>query len=257
MTRLHFLDPNPVGLPAVLLLHGLGVNAESWSLQIPALIGAGFRPIAPDVPGFGASRYDGHGWTINRMAVEMVGLVNELDCGPVHVVGLSMGGTIAQQYALDYPDLTQKLVLVSTFAALRPGTLEGWIYFINRFILVNTLGLHAQAKAVALRIFPEPSMAALRELLIETISNADPRAYRKAMTSLGLFNSVKRLGEINAPTLVVMGEKDTTVSPSRQQVLVDGIPNSSRLMIENAGHAAPVDQPDIFNRNLLAFLEKK
>jgi 3-oxoadipate enol-lactonase len=241
----------------VLLLHGLGANAESWSLQFPALSQAGFRPITPDVPGFGASRYDGHGWTIKRMAAEMAGLVEELNCGAVHVVGLSMGGTIAQQFALDRPDLTRKLVLVSTFAALRPGSLEGWIYFINRFLLVNTLGLHAQAKAVALRIFPEPSNASLRDMLIETISTADPRAYRQAMTSLGLFNSVKRLGEIQAPTLVVMGEKDTTVSPSRQQVLVDGIPNSSRLIIANAGHAAPVDQPDIFNRNLLAFLEQK
>jgi 3-oxoadipate enol-lactonase len=257
MTELHYLDPNPGGQPAVLLLHGLGANAESWRLQTPALSQAGFRPIAPDVPGFGASRYDGHGWSIKRMAAEMAGLVEELKCGAVHVVGLSMGGTIAQQFALDHPDLTHKLVLVSTFAALRPESLEGWIYFINRLILVNTLGLRAQAKAVALRIFPEPSNAEFRNLLIETISKADPRAYRKAMTSLGLFNSVKRLGEIQAPTLVVMGEKDTTVSPSRQQVLADGIANSSRLIIVNAGHAAPVDQPEIFNRNLLAFLEQK
>ncbi|MBE3067962.1 MAG: alpha/beta fold hydrolase, partial [Chloroflexi bacterium] len=58
MTKLHYLDPNPAGHPAVLLLHGLGADASSWTLQLPALTGAGFRPIATDIPGFGQSPYD-------------------------------------------------------------------------------------------------------------------------------------------------------------------------------------------------------
>jgi 3-oxoadipate enol-lactonase len=254
MTSLHFLDPNPEGHPAVLLLHGLGVNASSWTLQLPALIAAGFRPIAPDAPGFGASPYDGRGWNIRRMAAEMVGLIQELGSGPAHVVGLSMGGIIAQQFALDTPALTRKLVLVSTFAFLLPDSLNGWLYFLQRFILVNTLGLPAQARTVARRIFPDPDKATLREMLVETVSHADPRAYRGAMTSLGLFNSVKRLGEIKAPTLVVTGEEDTTVSPDRQRLLLNGIPNARQVLIPDAGHAAPVDQSEIFNRELLEFL---
>ena len=254
MTKLHFLDPHPDGLPAVLLLHGLGANAGSWSLQLPALIEAGFRPIATDVPGFGASSYDGKGWTIRRMAAEMVGLIEELGTGPVHVVGLSMGGIIAQQFALDMPALTRKLVLVSTFAILRPDTISGWLYFLQRFILINTLGLPAQARTVAQRVFPSPDNATLRTMLVETIARADPRAYRKAMTSLGLFNSVKRLGEIRIPTLVVTGEDDTTVTPARQQLLVKGIPDARQVIVQNSGHAVPVDQSEIFNRKLLEFL---
>ena len=140
MTALNLLDPNPDGHPAVLLLHGLGANASSWKLQLPALTAAGFRPIAPDVPGFGASSYDGRGWTIHRMAAEMAGLIQELGCGPIHVVGLSMGGIIAQQFALDTPVLTRRLILVSTFAVLLPDSLNGWLYFLQRFFLVNTLG---------------------------------------------------------------------------------------------------------------------
>ena len=66
MTNLHYLDPNPSGSPAVLLLHGLGANGSSWTLQFDALIEAGFRPIAPDAPGFGESPYDGKGWSISR-----------------------------------------------------------------------------------------------------------------------------------------------------------------------------------------------
>jgi pimeloyl-ACP methyl ester carboxylesterase len=253
MTTLHYLDPNPAGHPAVLLLHGLGADATSWILQIPALTGAGFRPIATDTPGFGRSHYDGHGWSIRRMAADMAGLLEELRTGPAHVVGLSMGGTIAQQFALDYPHLTRKLVLVSTFAALRPDRLSGWLYFIQRFILVNTLGLPAQAKVVAQRIFPGPRNGQLREMLVQTISRADPRAYRKAMASLGLFNSVKRLGEIKIPTLVVTGADDTTVTPARQQSLVEAIPAARQVIVPDAGHAVPVDQAERFNRELLAF----
>ena len=254
MTKLHFLDPNPVGHPVVLLLHGLGADANSWILQLPGLTEAGFRPIATDTPGFGQSPYDGRGWSIRRMAADMAGLIEELQTGPAHVVGLSMGGTIAQQFALDYPQLTRRLVLISTFAILRPDTLSGWLYFLQRFILVNTLGLPSQAKLVAQRVFPDPQYGQLREMLVETISRADPRAYRKAMFSLGLFNSVKRLGEINVPTLVVTGADDTTVTTARQRLLVDGIHAARQVIIPNAGHAVPVDQTERFNRELLAFL---
>jgi 3-oxoadipate enol-lactonase len=254
MTSLHFVDPNPSGNPAVLLLHGLGADANSWTLQIPALSGAGFRPIAVDFPGFGQSPYDGGGWSIRRMAVILAGLLGELQTGPVHVVGLSLGGTVAQQFALDMPGLTRKLVLVSTFAILRPDNLSGWWYFLQRFILVNTLGLPAQAKVVAQRIFPDPGHESLRSILVESISHADPRSYRKAMLSLGLFNSVKRLNEIKVPTLVVTGADDTTVIPARQSLLVAGILHAQQVVIPQAGHAVPVDQADRFNQELLKFL---
>ena len=251
---LHFLDPNPDGHPVVLMLHGLGADASSWILQLPALTAAGFRPIATDTPGFGTSPYDGRGWSIRRMAAQMAGLIEELGVGPAHVVGLSMGGIIAQQYALDYPHLTSKLVLVSTFAFLRPDTLSGWLYFLQRFILVHTLGLPAQAKAVARRVFPGPNNEQLQGMLVMAISRADPRAYRKAMTSLGLFNSVKRLGEIKASTLVVTGQEDTTVTPARQQLLVNRIPGARQVLVPDAGHAVPVDQAELFNLELLKFL---
>lgn len=152
MTSLHYLDPNPAGNPVVLLLHGLGADANSWILQIPALSTAGFRPIAVDIPGFGQSPFDGNGWSIRRVAADMADLLEELQSGPAHIVGLSLGGTVAQQFAMDSPLLTRKLVLVSTFAVLRPDNLSGWYYFIQRFILVYTHGLPAQAKVVAQRI---------------------------------------------------------------------------------------------------------
>jgi pimeloyl-ACP methyl ester carboxylesterase len=257
MLPLHTLDPNPTGKPAVLLLHGLGANNASWTLQMPPLVAAGFRPLAPDTPGFGRSAGDSRGWSIRRVAGCMAQLLEDAGSSPAYVVGLSMGGTIAQQLVLDYPHLARKLVLVSTFARLRPETPSGWFYFLQRILLVNTLGLPAQAKFVAGRIFPGPQNEALRELLVASILEADPRVYRKAMLSLGLFNSVKRLGEIRVPTLILTGEKDTTVSPGRQKILADGIRGARQVVISGAGHAVPVDQPELFNRELLSFLQER
>jgi len=251
---LNFLDQYPDGKPGILLLHGLGATGASWMMQLPALGQAGFRPIAPDVPGFGDSVYDGKGWSIPHMATQMADLVRDLNAGPVHVVGLSMGGVIAQQFARDYPFLTRKLILVSSFSVLHPDNLSGWFYFLRRAFTVLVLGLRAQAYVVAERIFPDPEQAALRDMLVTTIASADVRAYRKAMISLGRFDSRKWLKEIRVPTLVVTGVNDSTVLPHRQALLAEGIAGAKQVVIQNAGHAVSIDQPGIFNKTLLDFL---
>jgi pimeloyl-ACP methyl ester carboxylesterase len=255
MTHLHYLDPNPSGPRAVLLLHGLGADSGSWALQLPVLAGAGYRPIAPDVAGFGLSPYDGRGWTIRRVAAQLAQLLEELDCTPAHLVGISMGGVIAQQLTLDFPGLVRRLVLANTFAVLRPADAAGWIYFLRRLLLVHTLGLEAQARFVAARIFPGAEQGALRELLVASIARADPRAYRRAMFSLGTFDSRKRLDRICTPTLIISGAEDTTVGTARQEWLARAIPGARQVVIPGAGHAVTVEQADRFNRELLAFLE--
>jgi 3-oxoadipate enol-lactonase len=254
MTGLSFLDPHPEGSPTVLMLHGLGANSSSWTLQFDPLMAAGMRPLAPDAPGFGRSSYDGRGWSFKRVAAELAGLLNELQTKPVHVVGLSMGGVIAQQFVLDYPQLVRKLVLVSTFSVLRPENLSQWGYFFQRLVMVHTLGLKQQSELVARRVFPGAGQEALRQMAAEQIASADLRAYRAAMRCLGLFNSQKRLKEIKAPTLVITGANDSTVSPVRQKLLVEGIPGARQVIVPNAGHAVAIDQFEAFNRELLGFL---
>jgi 3-oxoadipate enol-lactonase len=255
MTDMHYLDPSPANACPVLLLHGLGATSVSWTMQFPALSEAGFRPLAPDAPGFGESLYDGKGWSIHKTAERMAGLLQELGASPAYVVGLSMGGVIAQQLVHEYPHLVKKLVLVSTFAVLRPVGIQGWLYFIQRFLVVNTLGLGSQAKLVARRIFPDPEHQFLRDMLITIIKQSDPRSYRAAMRSLALFDSRKWLSDINVPTLVVTGTDDTTVDPGRQKILASGIPGAGQVVVPNAGHALPIDQPKIFNQLLLDFLK--
>jgi 3-oxoadipate enol-lactonase len=254
MSILHYFDPHPGGKPAVLLLHGLGATGVSWIPQLPVLTEAGFRPLAIDIPGFGNSIYDGRGWSIKRQAYIIAEWLRTVTPGRVHLVGLSMGGVLAQQITHDFPDLINKLVLISTFSKLRPDSLSGWIYFINRAVKISTRGLASQASVVADRIFPGKDQDDLRNLLIASITSADERAYKAAMLSMGVFNSSKWLCTINQPTLILTGKRDTTISPDRQRILAQKIPNSKHVFITGAGHAVNIDQPDEFNRLLLDFL---
>jgi 3-oxoadipate enol-lactonase len=252
--RLFYLDENPAAPQAVLLLHGLGANGNSWQLQTPALIGAGFRVIAPDTPGFGQSTYPGDGTSILKLTSPIAELLGRLQLGPTHVVGISMGGTQALQLALDWPECVAKLVLVNTFAHLDLSKAISWPYFLLRFILVHTLGLEAQGKAVARRIFPHADQEILRQMLIDQIMQADPHGYRAAMRALARFNVSPRLHEIMSPSLVITGAQDTTVPIRDQDALVHGIANARQVIIPGAGHAVSVDKPEEFNHNLLEFL---
>jgi pimeloyl-ACP methyl ester carboxylesterase len=252
---LHYLEGNPHKIPIVLLLHGLGANASSWQMQIPALLHGGFHVIAPDIPGFGRSTYPGGGTSIAKLTSYLACFLEDIHAFPVHAIGISMGGTLALELALDHPDFVEKLVLVNTFAKLQKGNPTLWPYFLVRFLLVHTLGLPTQARAVAKRIFPHPEQEELRQVLIDQICESDPQGYRAILRALAVFNVQDRLHEIRSPTLVITGNQDTTIPPKNQKSLVDQIPFACQVFIEQAGHAVSVDQPERFNRVILEYLK--
>jgi pimeloyl-ACP methyl ester carboxylesterase len=250
---IHYIDIGPRQGQSVLLLHGLGATGESWGLQFPALQSAGYRAFAPDARGFGRSSYPGR-TSVSDMAADMASLLEGLNALHTHVVGISMGGTIALQLALDYPHLVDKLVLVNTFAQLHPENPGVFLYFLVRFILLHTLGMPTQARAVARRVFPREDQSEMRRMLYEQILQADPRAYRASMRALARFDVHRRLKEIITPTLIITGDQDTTVKPESQRRLAESIPGAAHVIVAGAGHAVIADRPAIFNRLLLDFL---
>jgi 3-oxoadipate enol-lactonase len=254
--RLHYLETGRQAKETILLLHGLGASSASWTLQIPVLEAAGYAILAPDARGFGQSSYPGGNTTIVEMSADFEALLDQLQTGPVDVVGISMGGTHALQLAISRPDLVSKLVLVNTFARLRPSNPGEWFYFAIRFILVHTLGLNVQAQTVAQRIFPRPEQDEFRKAFLEEILQADPRGYRAAMRALAGYNADPYLASIHCPTLVITSSDDTTVNPNLQKKLIEGIPNARQVLINNAGHAVIATQAEKFNQILLAFLQE-
>lgn len=250
---LSYLDLNPQGHSPVLLLHGLGANGSSWLPQFSALLDAGHRVIAPDLRGFGKSSYPGR-TSIADMARDVAELLRVVAGEPVHVAGLSMGGTVALQLALEYPALLRSLTLVNTSARFRPCRLDGWVYYLLRYSLLYLMSQRAQARLVARRTFPLPHQEELRCVFAEQILQANRQGYMAALRAIGCFNVLHRLGEIQTPTLVVTGERDGTVPPAIQRLLSDGIAGARQITIPQGGHAVTADQPDEFNRILLDFL---
>ncbi len=241
----------------MLLLHGLGADGSSWQLQFAALAAAGLRPLAVDIPGFGQSAFAQGRWSIAGVAARLAEHWRQIAPQGGAVCGISMGGAIALQLALDYPALCRRLVLVNTFACLRPRRLDEWVYLLGRLLRANLQGVEAQASMVAWRIFPEAAQEELRRTLIQQIVNANPVVYRQAMRSLGAFDVRKRLRAVNCPVLVISGERDTTVALANQEELAQKIPAARRVVIPNGGHAVLVDQSDLFNRALVDFLTQK
>jgi pimeloyl-ACP methyl ester carboxylesterase len=117
-SRLFFLDENSASPDTVLLLHGLGADSSSWGFQVGPLTSAGLRVIAPDAPGFGKSSGARSVGSIRRLSQFIPRLLDNLKIPTARIAGISMGGTLALQTALDHPERVERLALINTFARL-------------------------------------------------------------------------------------------------------------------------------------------
>lgn len=251
---IHYLDLNSKGYPIVLMLHGLGATGESWQFQYPALIASGFRVIGPDFRGVGKSTYPGGKNNVRKNSDDMAELLQLLKISSVHVVGISMGGTVSLQLVLDHPSLVQSLILVNTFATLRPKRISYWLFYAVRLAMIQLLGLPIQARYMMNRLLPLAEHETLREELYSQIIQSNPQGYRSMMKSFVHFDVTENLNTINVPTLVIIGENDSVVPPEIQHELAGKIPNARLAIIPNAGHAVIGEKPVEFNRIICNFL---
>jgi len=252
---MNVFDPNPVGYPVALFVHGLGADGSAWYYQTEALKDAGLRPIAVDLPGFGKSPNYLYHWTIENVRDACLARMQQLGIKKYAVIGHSLGGAIALSMAVQYPRTIEKLCLINSFAHLRPTKLDDWIYLLRRFVCAMTLSPKAQAELVANRIFPEASQADLRGMVVQKIIQTDTRAYKNAMKSIALFDMRRELSRISIPCLVITSEHDNTVSKTIQQQMTRKIPTARQEIIPRGGHAVIIEQPESVNQKILNFLK--
>ncbi|HHS97895.1 MAG TPA: alpha/beta fold hydrolase [Chloroflexi bacterium] len=250
--RMHYLLEGDG--PAVLLLHGLGSRGEDWMPQIVALAGAGYTALAPDLRGHGKTDKPPGPYTIHQMADDVNGLLERLVVERAAVVGLSLGGLVAQSLAVRHPARVRALVLVNTFARLRLARRRGWSLFLRRGWSMVAGGMKKQAETVARELFPRPEQEGLRRIAARRLAENDPAAYQATVWAVLRFDGRRDLERIQAPTLVVAGAEDTTVSLEAKQELATRIPNARLEIVPGSGHATPLDRPEAFNRLLLEFL---
>ncbi len=261
MTK-HVPLPNTVDLayseaghgPPLVLLHGLGSSANDWPLQLP-IFTQRYRTVAVDLRGHGQSPRPAGPYRIEQMAADVAQLLARLNAHPAHVLGISLGGAVAQQLTLDFPQLVRSLVLVNTAARLVSDQWRQRLMGLRRVTGVYLYGMDRVAEGVAQRLFPRPEQAALRQETADRLRSNDMAAYRTNLWAAARFDVRTRLGEIVCPTLVVAGDEDSTVPLASKRLLVERIPYSRLEIITHSGHATPVDQPEAFNQVVLQFLD--
>jgi 3-oxoadipate enol-lactonase len=237
--------------PPVLLLHGLGSSTRDWENQTPALA-RGHRVIAMDVRGHGRSARPAGPYSVSQFAADAVALLRALKATPAHVIGLSMGGMIAFQMAVDAPDVVRSMVIVNSGPAM---VLQGAqkAALVLRFAIVRLFGMKAMGSMIASKVFPQPEQAELRGTFIARMSENDPRAYLDAVRAINGWSVAGRIGGIACPVLVVSSDQDYTPVDWKRKYAAK-IPNARVEVIRNSHHVAPYDQPEQLNRLLLQFL---
>jgi pimeloyl-ACP methyl ester carboxylesterase len=252
--RLHYALYNAGGRagPPVVLIHGLGSCGDDWPFQLPPLTPR-YSVLTLDLPGHGESSLPRGPVRAAGLARAVVDLLDALDMAKANLVGLSLGGVVALQVALDWPTRLRSLVLVNSFARLRQppgGALRGLV----RIALLAAGPMSWGGKWVASGLFPLPGQRPLREVAAQRIASNSRSAYLRMIGALFRYDARGRLPEVRAPTLVVAGARDETVPLSAKTELARGIPGARLEVIEGSGHATPIDAPEAFNALLLRFL---
>jgi len=239
----------------LLLIHGLGSSARDWELQV-AFFSPEYRVVTYDVRGHGRSDKPPGPYSIPLFADDTAELIRLLGIAPAHVVGISMGGMIAFQLAVDAPELVKSLVIVNSAPELSLHTFKDRAQFFQRLLVIRLLGMRKMGEVLSARLLPKPEHLDLRREFVERWAQNDKRAYLDSTRALVGWSVSEHLSEINIPALAVAADED--YSPvSVKEAYVARMPCAELVVIPDSRHATPVEQPEAFNEAVGAFLARE
>lgn len=238
--------------PPLLLLHGLGSSTRDWEMQVPDLA-RHFRLILLDFRGHGRSSRPIGPYPVPLLAEDVVQALDRLGIGPVHVLGLSLGGMVGLHLAVHHPAMVVRLVVTNTASEVVPRSFGQWLQLKERLIAARLLSARSVGRMIGRRLFPKVEQRALRREFELRWGRNDRRGYSYALQGLAGWTITERLGEVRAPTLVVAGERDhLPLLPAAE--LARRIPGAQLVVVPDSGHATPIDQAGVFNELVLRFL---
>jgi pimeloyl-ACP methyl ester carboxylesterase len=244
------------GEPLVLIA-GLGADATSWGLQIPAFQ-EHFRVIAFDNRDAGRSSQAAGSYTIANMAEDTVSLMDALGIQQAHVLGVSLGGMIAQELVLRYPEKVRRLLLASTMAQVAPyhvTILQPWKWIRQHDPDNEVFPIEMIAWCMT-REFAKNAEAV--DQMIDQMQNPpfpqSPAAFGRQADAVRTFDALDRLGEVKAPTLALVADQDILVPHWYSRELVEAIPDAKLKILEGGGHAFLWEIPAEFNQAVIEFL---
>ena len=243
---------------SVLLISGLGGVGASWGPQIDRFA-ADHQVILPDQRGTGRTSRAGNGYTTRQLAADLAALVRHVGVGPVHVVGASTGGAIAQHMALDNPELVRSLTISSSFARFdafmhrqfevrakmaaewdRPAMFAGYSLFLfsPRFT----------------RHHPEVVQDWIDRATSHPANPADREIGLKRIAMIAAHDAFARLSEITAPTLVVCGEQNHCTPLPLSEEIAGAVRGARLVVLEDAGELIELEAPKRFYELVSTFI---
>lgn len=218
--------------PPLILVHGLGGSRRWWRKNLDALA-AHFTVYTVDLIGFGKSR-DGHQFVLNEAADALHEWLNVMGLDHVTLIGHSMGGRIGAELAVDHPGSVERLVLIdSPVLPFGHGTVRQlWGMF--EALLIAPLDL-------------------LRVLIVDTL-HTGPITTLKIGRELLHTDIAKKLAQLQLPTLIIWGDRDTIVPKRIGEELAAQLGQDRYVTLPGAGHVPMWERPEAFNRAVLGFL---
>jgi len=239
--------------PPLLLLHGLGSSTRDWEYQVP-VFSKKFKVITVDARGHGRSDKPAGPYSVAQFAADHAEFIRMMKTGPLQVAGLSMGGVIAFQLAVDYPDLARSMCIVNAGPELLLPRLQDKFMLFTRLFIVRVLGMRMVGRKLAGEMFPHKHQAEFKKKLIDRWAENDKGAYLDTVNALVGWSVADRIENITCPVLVIRGELDDTPLEVTDAQLAR-MPNAKKVVVKDSRHATPVDSIDEFNRLLMEFLK--
>ena len=239
--------------PPLLLIMGLGYASALWHRTRPVLA-QHFRTIAFDNRGVGSSSVPPGPYSIATMASDAAAVLDAAGIARAHVFGISMGGMIAQEFALQYPTRTRSLILGCTSSG-GPSAVRAESRVID-ILFARGMTLAQAREAIIPYIYdaatPREKIAedtALRQSCLPT-----PEGYMAQLLGILAWEAYSRIAQITAPTLVLHGKSDALVPPGNGQLIAGRIPGAKFVLLDRASHLFLTDQPEASQKAILEFL---
>ena len=250
---INLVRTGPRGRPPVVLMHPVGLDLTWWDLQF-AEFGRDHDVVAFDMPNHGLSGKLRAPPTFDAMAMVAAGVVAHLGAGPAHLVGLSVGGMIAQAVALARPELVRSLSLVGTLCTF-PDAVRGALR--ERARVSREEGMARIALLSQERWFP-PAFRARRPDVLDRAAKSlllqDPDFHASMWEMIATLDLEALLPTLRCPTLVVAGTEDINAPVAAARRIARLIPGAMLHEMPGAGHFPPMEMPDVFNGLVRDFL---
>lgn len=246
------------GSETVVLINGLADELESWGYQMPALLEAGYRVLSFDNRGIGRTAKPAGPYSSELLSADAKALVDELDIERFHLMGVSMGGMIAQTYALAYPENVRSLTLACTYAA--PGPFCSRMFELWADI-ARVQGVPTVMRDVTLWAFTLDFFRTRQDELAEfetamRYMDQPLHAYLAQLAVIQAHDTTAELSSLAMPTLVLAGEEDILIPTALSRDLHELIPGS-RWATTPGGHGCMWEHPDPFNTTFIDFLDEQ